>query len=115
MSDYYEPTLFDAVQPLEEPPTTAKTVGERFAAFHALNPWVYDRLVEMTYEFVARGHRRVGLRMFFEVLRWQAAMGTISADEFRLNDHYISRYARLIVAEHPDLEGIFELRTLKVA
>lgn len=36
-----------------------------------------------------------------------------AAADFKLNDHYHSRYARLILATHPEFDGFFEIRELK--
>ena len=38
-----------------------------------------------------------------------------SIGDYKLNDHYRSRYVRLIIEKHPELEGFFELRELKAA
>lgn len=111
MTDY-QPTLFDDVPRLVHPPASM-SIEVQFLAFHAMNPWVYERLVAMTYDLKNRGHQRIGMAMLFEVLRWQAAMSTMSADDFKLNNNYRSRYARKIMADHPDLDGIYETRTLR--
>lgn len=90
------------------------SIQSRFEAFDALNPWVYRRLVEMTYDLVNRGHHRIGIAMLFEVLRWQTMMSTTdpSHSGFKLNNDYRSRYARKIMADHPALAGVFETRGL---
>ncbi len=36
-------------------------------------------------------------------------------EDFKINDHYLSRYARKLMEEHPELDGLFELRELKAA
>ena len=33
--------------------------------------------------------------------------------DFKLNDHFHSRYARTIMKQYPELEGFFELRELR--
>jgi hypothetical protein len=49
------------------------------------------------------------------VLRWNRAIAGLPdpREDFKLNDHYTSRYARLIVAHEPDLAELFELRRLR--
>jgi hypothetical protein len=95
------------------PPATPSTIDAAFDAFHAANPWVYERLVAMTRELVAVGHTKVGMAQLFEVLRWQHARRTSDpASAFRLNHNYRSRYSRLIMRECPDLDGVFETRAL---
>lgn len=122
-----ERTLFDppeddaelagwrAAQP-ELPPTTIEdhggTLEHQFAAFHAANPWVYDALRDMALELVHAGHPRVGIGMLFEVLRWRYMRSTVGSD-FKLNNNWRSRYARLLAASEPELAEAFELRTLR--
>lgn len=90
------------------------TIQERFEAFHRLNPWVLDALVRLTRTYVDAGHRRVGMKMLFEVLRYQYGIQT-TGDEYRLNNNMTSRYARLLVQEHPELAPVFEVRQLQSA
>lgn len=86
------------------------STAERFEQFHADNPRVYSVLVRLAREWVAdHGHVTLGIRMIWEVARWELIKATRSAD-FKLNDHYTGYYARLIMACEPDLDGLFELR-----
>ena len=52
--------------------------------------------------------------MLFEVLRWEWIIRGLpdTAEEFKLNNNYTSRYARLIMESEPGLEGVFETRRL---
>jgi hypothetical protein len=92
------------------------TIDDAFRAFHAANPWVYDALVELTRDLISRGHVRIGIGMLFEVLRWHWHRATVDpSSEFKLNNSYRSRYARLIMSREEDLAGVFELRRLTAA
>ncbi len=84
----------------------------RFDTFHQANPHVYVELVRLAREAKDRG-KRVGIRMLWEILRWNLTVIHDAADDFKLNDHYHSRYARLIMKQEADLTGSFELRELK--
>lgn len=90
-------------------------IDTRFAAFHGANPHVYAELVTMARAARARGHRRIGIELLFAAMRWNRLMRTTPTDGelFKLNDHYTSRYARLIMSREPDLDGIFAVRTLR--
>lgn len=83
----------------------------RFIAYHMVNPHVYTALVRLARGLVANGRRRFGIGMLFEVLRWETAMST-TGDDFKLNNNYRSRYARLIMATCPDLTDVFDTREL---
>lgn len=92
------------------------SIQSDFEDFHRLNPWVLERMIGMTRDLARRGRRKVGIGMLFEVLRWQYAMSTTDThSEFKLNNNYRSRYARLIMELCPDLDGIYETRELKAS
>jgi hypothetical protein len=82
----------------------------QFLRFHATNPDVYRRLVEMAYQWRARRPReRVGIGLLVAVLRWEEVVDT-TGDHYRINEDYAPHYARLIMAREPDLAGLFETR-----
>ena len=117
-TDHREPTLFDVglaptIEPIEPHPDSLEAA---FDEFHRRNPWVYDALVRLARDLRSRGRERVGIGMLFEVLRWQWALATTDASsDFRLNNNYRSRYARLIMDNEADLDGMFETRKLTAA
>jgi hypothetical protein len=86
-------------------------IDRAFAAFREANPHVERELVRLTRELRARGVERVGMKMLFEVLRWSALRTT--GEDFRLNNNFTARYARAIMAAHPDLAGVYETRELR--
>lgn len=47
--------------------------------------------------------------MLFGMVRWVIALET-KGDPFRINDHYVPYYSRLIMWLEHDLDGIFNLR-----
>lgn len=94
-------------------PDLDPSIQARFEAFHALHPWVLEALERLTSECLRRGFTRVGIGMLFEVLRWEYGRVTSGDEEFRLNNDYRSRYARLLIARHPEWAAVFELRALR--
>jgi hypothetical protein len=92
------------------------SIQERFEQFHEDNPQVYVELCRLARLVKARGHERIAIDYLFGYIRWQMLMRTTDRSSlFKLNDHYRSRYARLIMAQEPDLDGLFELRKLRAA
>lgn len=89
-----------------------ETIEQRFWAFHEQNPWVLDALIRLTDDMRARGRDKVGIGMLFEVLRWHSYRQT-EGDDYKLNNSFRSRYARLIGKVRPDLADMFEVRELK--
>jgi hypothetical protein len=108
-----QPALFD-MAPLVQPTHASRaSIDERFTAFHHANRWVYQQLEVMTAELLLSGQTRVGMKMLIEVLRWRYFRQTFDTSSgFRLNNDYTSRYARLLLATHPEWDGVFEIRAL---
>jgi hypothetical protein len=96
------------------PLVTQRSIDQRFRDFHAENPGVYDELVKMARQVLARGYTRIGIELIWSGYRWNRMLRT-TPDEygFKLNDHFRSRYARLIMAQEPDLADLFHIRTLR--
>lgn len=89
-------------------------LSERFLIFHYNNPKIYDILVRLARQGVGSGKKRIGIGMLWEVMRWEMGLDVVDdGEEFKLNNSYRSRYARLIMKTEPDLAEIFETRTLK--
>ena len=94
----------------------ATPIQAQFEAFHTRHPEVYADLVRLASRArVTAGRDRIGIGMLFEVLRWEWTLAGLpdDAEESKLNNNYRSRYARLIMADHPQLDGLFEIRELK--
>lgn len=91
------------------------TIQERFQNFHNEHPEVYSSLVDLARDAKSKGYSHYGIRTLWEVLRYSFEIARDPREDFKLNDHYHSRYARLIDSSEPDLKGFFELRTLKSA
>jgi len=91
-----------------------ETIQDRFNAFHASNPIVYKELVRLATDMKNKGHNKIGIRMLWEVMRWNILMKVVTiSDDYKLNDHFTSRYVRLITANEPLLKDVFELRELR--
>lgn len=91
-----------------------KPTQQAFEEFHKKNPHVYVALVRLTRIAVRNGRKVVGMQSCIERLRWDYfTQTTHRADEFKINNNFASRYARLIMANEPDLDGIYKTRRLK--
>lgn len=110
-----QPSLFDAPGTTQLNPIDAThlSIQAAFEQFHERNPWVYRHLVQLARDLHRRGRNKIGIGMLFEVLRWEYLRVTVDPDsDFKLNNNYRSRYARLIAARNPDLVDVFETRKL---
>lgn len=89
-----------------------KTIEQRFQAFHENNPDVYRELVSITRQAKMAG-LKIGMKAVGEQFRWRRAVDTHDQSVYKLNNDYLSRYARSIMQQEPDLAGFFETRELK--
>jgi len=89
-----------------------ESVHERaFRKFHMEHPDVYAALVRLAREWVAAGRGKLGIGALYERARWELSLSAKSTDaEFKLNNNHRAFYARLIMAQEPDLADLFELR-----
>lgn len=86
-------------------------LAKRFELFHSSNPHVYSALVTLARRFRAKNRSaQTGISMLYEVLRWEYYLATDSEDDYKLCNSYRAFYARLIMANEPDLQGIFNLK-----
>jgi len=103
----------EQVLPLPDPPDF-RSIDEQFNDFHATNPHVYALLCGLARQAKQAGHTKLGMGQLFEVLRWNQTVGTgRQVNEFKLNNNYRSRYARLIMSQEEDLHDIFTIRQLQ--
>jgi hypothetical protein len=88
------------------------TIQDRFEEFHKANPRIYDLLVRFALEVKGKGWKRYSIDAIYQRVRWHVNIETSDTD-FKINDHFRSRYARLIMSRVPELDGFFEVRELK--
>lgn len=92
------------------------TIEEGFLRFHHANPCVYQTLVRLARHARDKGVERIGIGMLWERMRWDLSVETGSGrEDFKLNNNYRSRYARLLMEREPDLRDLFETRELKAS
>jgi hypothetical protein len=87
------------------------SIPARFIRFHSSNPQVYENLVALARQFNRkRNDAKLGIAMLYEVLRWNYYMSVDSVEEYKLSNDFRACYARLIMEQDPDLNGIFNTR-----
>ena len=101
------------LSPIEFPESEDLNIEQAFAKFHTTNPHVYKNLVLMARQLTKKGRKRIGIKMLFEALRWSHMLVNDPSSDFKLNNNFTSRYARLIAANEHDLSSVFQFRELK--
>ena len=92
----------------------ATTIQEHFEQFHERHPEVYVELLRLAQTGVRAGRTKLGIWQLVAVLRWNRSIEGLpdEREDYKINNNYASRYARLLMEQNPELEGIFELRRL---
>lgn len=88
-------------------------ITARFTEFHQRNPGVYAAIVHLARLRRDAGWSTGSMAQIFEVLRWEADLCIVSDDGLKLNNDFRAPYARLVMANEPDLAGFFHTRTLR--
>ena len=91
----------------------SRTIQAAFQEYHEKHPEVFSFLVSVIYDLRKRGYHHYGIGALWERMRWHFQIDQDLGEEFKCNNNYRSRYVRLIITQHPDLEDFFELRTLR--
>ena len=89
-----------------------KPVLERFKKFHSSNPQVYDSFKNMAQKMKAVGRKKYSARTIMEVIRWNYDLKVIG-DVFDINNDFIPIYVRVLIHNHPEYQGFFELRKVR--
>jgi hypothetical protein len=88
-----------------------RDLAQEFARFHAENEGVYRALVRLARQAKAAGHEHIGIKMLFEIVRWESLVGpTKTRGDFKLDNSLTAFYAREIMSREPDLAEFFETR-----
>lgn len=96
------------------PLVSQRSIERQFQEFHDSNPAVYTELVAMARQMKARGYHTIGIELLCAAYRWNRMLNTTAdAYNFKINNNFTSRYARLIMTQEEDLDGFFQTRTLR--
>jgi hypothetical protein len=104
---------WDLAPEIPESPALARSIQQAFLVFDEEHPEVYEYLMRLTREVQDRGFKHYGVKALWERLRWHFQIEKGMGEDFKLNNNFSSRYARKIIAAHPELEDFFELRCLR--
>jgi hypothetical protein len=91
-----------------------ETIETRFQDFHQKNPQVFWDIYSHAQRLRFAGQKKLGMKMIFEVLRYESALQT-TGDAFKLNNSYAPYYTRLLQFADPELGALFETRVLTAA
>lgn len=85
----------------------------RFIEHHQAHPDIYWGLVALAKQWRDAGHLRCSIDMLAHRLRWERGTTGARDGQFKIDNSMLSRYARLIAANEPDLAHLFTFRQLR--
>jgi hypothetical protein len=85
---------------------------EAWWGWHKKNPQVWNKFEEYTLEAIATGRKHYSHWAIINRIRWNREIET-NGGEFKISNDYISFYARLFHARHPDHHDFFRLKTIQ--
>ena len=106
-----QPSLFGAPPRLIPRKAGKLTLDERFEAWAQDNAHIVDCFLRFAREARDSGRRHFGIGVIAERVRWYTSVES-KQDDYRINNSYRSRLARLLVERDPSLAGMFEFRKL---
>lgn len=92
-------------------PNTNSKIDRDFLKFHTDNPIVWELFTKFTLRLIERGFKHYSADAICHRIRWEVDV-EIKDGEFKLNNNYTSRYARLFHKTFPQYAGFFRNRTL---
>ncbi len=83
-----------------------------FNKFHKDNPQIYALFQQEVFKAIRSGKKKLSARTIIEFIRWNIFLKTVNDEDYKINNNHIAYYARMFMNDHPEHEGIFELRTI---
>lgn len=118
MSKLVNKDLREKTLKLLDEPEPDDSIQREFLDFHGQNPHVYKFLVHYTSQAVREMKKRgiadpqYSISAVIERVRWHVNFEVKGYPDFKINNDYRSRYARMIMKTVPKLRGVFTLRKI---
>lgn len=90
-----------------------KTLTERFEAYHAANPNVYDMFVLFTQDAILAGKTKLSHWLIINRIRWESDIVVRTVEPFKISNDFVALYARKYMKEHPEHGEIFNTKEMK--
>ena len=84
---------------------------ENFELHHKANPKIYDMFVDFSLQ-VATRRKYYSAKNIFHRIRWETMIEE-SNNQFKIDDGWISHYARKFASEYPNHKNLFKFRNRK--
>jgi cyclophilin family peptidyl-prolyl cis-trans isomerase len=84
---------------------------ENFELHHKTNPQIYNMFVDFALQVASR-REYYSAKNIFHRIRWETMIEE-SASQFKIDDGWISHYARKFASEYTDHKDLFKFRKRK--
>jgi hypothetical protein len=91
------------------------SIAERFAAFDAAHPEVWDWFVIFAHELRNAGAKRGSADAILHRVRWETRVRGKDARGFKINNDFTRHYALKLATANPAFAGFFEFRNPREA
>lgn len=81
-----------------------------FMRFDIAHPEVWKLYQRFAWELKRSGNRRGSSEQIVQRIRWESAVNPTRDGGYKINDHYLKRYARKMCAYFPVFFGFFRFR-----
>lgn len=88
-------------------------IQQRFEAFHAAHPEVFQLFARFASELRRAGRTHYSADAILHRVRWECAVNPERDSGYKINDHFSSRYARKLANTDPRFATFFEFRKLR--
>jgi len=87
-------------------------IQSRFEKYHTDNPIVFDLFEKYARTVMKLGYEKYSAKAICERIRWHMHFD-VKDTNFKLNNNYTSRYARLLASTNPVFADFFRNRNLR--
>lgn len=92
-----------------------QTIQQRFDAYHAKHPEVWNFYLRFSYELLEAGVKHYGVAAITERIRWEFITRPDETEAFKISNDHRSRYARRLIEHEPRFADLFTTRPLRSA
>lgn len=103
--------MFDFYRSASNDNSKQDEATRKFREYHAENPHIYDLIEEYAFKAIDAGFEHYSIVCIANVIRWHTDVVT-RGDSFKINNNYLSRYARMFHDLNPQHDGFFRTREL---
>lgn len=85
-----------------------KWTPENFRNYNQQNPYIWEHFEKFALQAMAK-RQRFSAKAIFHIMRWYTDVSD-DQKEFKIDDGWISHYARKFMQAHPEYDGYFSTR-----